>query len=635
MNFKFFWLLFLLALNFLNAQKGKLNLKSIPENLLENTNTTILNQDISISINSQKSYTYKKYLEIKVYNETGLRNIDAKEYYNKSTKIKNINALMYNQYGEKIKDFKQKDFKDQSVLDGFSILTDNRMLYLDFTPTEYPFIIVYTSEIESENTAFIPSWYVVDDSFESILKSSFTINYPTDLGFKYKELNFDDYKIVKTKTTNSISYLAENIPAVKMEELSPSFTKLIPHVIFGLEKFMLEGVEGNATTWKDFGLWMNESLLKNTDEVSNETKQKLLALIGSETDPIKKAKIVYQYIQDKTRYVSIQLGIGGWKPMLAKDVDRLGYGDCKALSNYTRSLLKSVGVDSYYTIVYGDRSKRDLQEDFVSMQGNHAILSIPNNGKLTFLECTSQTTPFGFEGNFTDDRNVLVVKPDGGEIVKTNNYNEKLNYQSIKSSFQIDENNKISGNLIIKSNGIRYDDKYVLEKESKEKIVEFYKDLFPVLSNLKMEKITFTNDKEKIEFTEDIKCSASNYGSKSGNSILFPLNAFNQNIKIPQRYRNRKNPIEISRGLFEEDESEITIPVDYIVDAKPENINIKDKFGEYKVEITVINPSKISYKRSLQINKGFYDKSEYDNFRKFTEQIAKADNSKIVITKKQ
>ena len=58
----------------------------------------------------------------------------------------------------------------------------------------------------------------------------------------------------------------------------------------------------------------------------------------NETDPIEKAKIVYKYMQEKTRYISVQVGIGGFKPMLAKDVDRLGYGDCKALSNYTKAL---------------------------------------------------------------------------------------------------------------------------------------------------------------------------------------------------------------------------------------------------------------------------------------------------------
>jgi hypothetical protein len=55
-------------------------------------------------------------------------------------------------------------------------------------------------------------------------------------------------------------------------------------------------------------------------------------------EPIMKAKLIYDYVQQKSRYVSIQVGIGGWKPMDASDVDRLGYGDCKGLTNYTKAL---------------------------------------------------------------------------------------------------------------------------------------------------------------------------------------------------------------------------------------------------------------------------------------------------------
>jgi hypothetical protein len=65
------------------------------------------------------------------------------------------------------------------------------------------------------------------------------------------------------------------------------------------------------------------------------------------------------------------------------DVDRLGYGDCKGLTNYTKALLEAVDVPSYNTILYGDSYKKDIESDFVSMQGNHMILAIPY-GVITF-----------------------------------------------------------------------------------------------------------------------------------------------------------------------------------------------------------------------------------------------------------
>ena len=633
MTNKFLIVYFFLLLTSVKAQNIEYSSILIPENLKENANSIIRFQSIDINIGSQRAIEIKTKKVITVLNSKGLSNVDAKEYYSESERISSIQAVVYNAMGREIKKIKKGDFKDQSVADGFSILTDGRVLFLDYTPTDYPFTIVFESETKSSNTAFIPSWVPIDDYFESVQKSEINIHFPSDLGFKYKEINFEGRTITKKEQSNVITFTAENIVAEKPEDYSPSSSKILPLVKFGLDKFYLEGKEGSAKNWTDFGVWDYNSLLSDTEELSESTKAKINSLIGSEADPIKKAKIIYQYVQDKTRYVSIQLGIGGWKPMLAKDVDRLGYGDCKALTNYTRVLLKSVGVESFYTVIYGDRSKKDFDTDFVSMQGNHIILALPNKDKMIFLECTSQTTPFGYQGTFTDDRYALLVKPDKGEIIKTNEYSEKASSQISKGSYSIDADGNLYGNLTIKSKGIQYSNKYQLESEPKDKVDAYYKDYFSWVNNLKLEKIKFLNDKETIEFTEDLKLNALNYGSSNGSTMMLPINAFDQNSNVPQRYRNRKNPIEISRGFYDEDEIEVNLPQGYILDAKPDNLEIKDKFGTYKIEIVVQNPSKILYKRSLTINKGTYDKSEYENYRKFREQIAKADNSKIVLTK--
>ena len=69
--------------------------------------------------------------------------------------------------------------------------------------------------------------------------------------------------------------------------------------------------------------------------------------------------------------------------------------------------MESQGIEAYYTIVYGDSNRRDIEEDFIAMQGNHVILNLPNDGNPIWLECTSQKVPFGFIANFTDDRDVL------------------------------------------------------------------------------------------------------------------------------------------------------------------------------------------------------------------------------------
>lgn len=630
----FYTLFFTILTTTFFAQNANYSASKIPPDLLENSNAVVRLKYKNIDIASRKLMTISTKSVVTILNEKGLRHMDASEYFSNSSKIKSIEALILNQESVEIKKIKRRDFKEVSISEG-AIITDNKLLYVDYSPTSYPFTIVFESVVETSNTAFIPSWYPSESTNVSVESSSITINYLAELGFKYKEFNLQSgLQINKVEKDNSITFTANNIPAFKYEEYSPSYQSFFPQVMFGLTKFNLEGVEGVATDWKSFGSWMYGSLLKNTNEIPLNTQTKIKELVGSEKDPIKITKIVYQYVQDKTRYISIQLGIGGWKPMLAKDVDRLGYGDCKALTNYTRSLLEIVGVPSYYTVIYGDSEIRNLQEDFVSMQGNHVILAVPIDNKIHWLECTSQVNPFGFQGDFTDNRLALLIKPEGGEIMRTHEFKTSDNSQISRGNFSVDARGNLQGAVLIKSKGTQYDHKYGNELKSAEDRTKFYKNYFWYINNLKLQKVNFNNNKETVEFQEDIAFEALGYANVSAGRMMFSLNAFNAAKGVPQRYRTRNNPFEIDRGYYDYDEVTINLPPEYQVEAKPDDFEVKDKFGYYKTEYILLADHKLNYKRTYQINPGLYDKSEYEAFRKFKENISKMDNAKIVLIKK-
>ncbi|WP_035653399.1 DUF3857 domain-containing protein [Flavobacterium sp. ASV13] len=625
--------LFLIALNSY-SQKVNYNVTSIPDSLKQNANAVVRLDQMDITIASQRSMIIKKQRIVTVLNEKGLGDIDAYEHYDKTTSINSIEAIVYDVAGNEIKKIKRKDFRDQSAVSGSTLFSDSRVVYLNYTPISYPFTIAYTCETETSNTAFIPRWYFLGGYNASVEKCILNVTFPSDLGFKKKEFQFAGFNIKKTEeTATKLSYVASNILAQKGEDLSPSPSDLFPKIIMGLEKFHLEGVDGTATTWEAFGKWYGDKILTGTTTLPEETKAKMKALVGNEKDPIKKAKIIYDYVQKKSRYVNIAIGIGGWKPMLASDVDRLGYGDCKALSNYTKALLQAVDVPSYNTILYGDSYKSNIQSDFVSMQGNHMILAIPNGDNYTFLECTSQDDPFGYQGTFTDDRDVLIVKPEGGEIVRTKIYEDKGNIQKDKGIYTIDENGNFSGSISITSEGSKYNEKYRIETYQPTEKEAHYKEYWDNINNLKLGKITFSNDKENVRFTEDVQFSAINYASISANKMIFAIDAFNQNTGNIKRIRNRKNPFQIQRGFLDSDEIEVNLPAGFTIEFLPENYELKGKFGEYKTEIIKKENNKLVYKRSMFLNKGKYSNKEYDEFRLFMEQVSKNDNAKIILIK--
>jgi len=620
--------------NLFFAQKSEYTVTTISDSLKNNANAVIRLSDITITISSQNAMIITTKVVTTVLNEFGLRNLNLSENYDKNRKVSKIEAIAYDAFGKELKSFRKKDFKDVSVADGISIFNDNRILYLDYTPTVYPFTMVYESQIETSNTAFIPSWSPVDDYYVSTENTKLTISFKPELKVNFKELNFSKkYLINKTSTNGQINFYSANVQASKKEELAPVFSKVFPLVIFGLDKFHLEGINGVANSWNEMGKWFYDNILNGTTELPEETKVKVKNLVANETDPLKKAEIIYKYVQDKTRYVSIQEGIGGWKPMNAKDVDKLGYGDCKALTNYTRALLNEVGVQSFYSRLYGQNTNKEIYSDLVSFQSNHVILAIPNKNDYLWLECTSQIQPFGFQGGFTGNRNAFLIKPDGGEIVRTKTFDENDNLKQIKGSYKISDDGKITATLKIESFGLQYDNQFQKERLSKEDQIKNYKEEYSNINNISFSKINFINDKNKIKFTEEFELEAKNYAQNVNGKLMFAINAFDQSSYVPKKHRTRELPFEIESGYTDEEEITVTLPYGYVVEAKPNGAELKTEFGSYKIDFIISNNKNIICKRKLIINKGFYESSKFENYRKFRETIAKTDNSKVVISK--
>ena len=627
-------LVFLSIFNSVFSQKTNYSIENIADSLKQNANSIVRLNQVDVVVSSQRNMSINTNRQVTIINENGLAAINAYEYYDNKTKVKSIEAIIYDAKGMETKKIKKKDFRDQSINSEGTMISDSRVIFINYTPTNYPFTIVYSSEVETSNTALIKPFVPINNLNSSIEKSVFNIICPENLGFKFKECNFSNFPIAKSKSSAiQLSYVATNIVAQKEEELSLNFRDLYPIVYFSLENFNLEGVDGSAKNWQEYGQWFSKNILEGTTELSEETKSKIKSLVGLETDLVKKAKIVYQYVQDKTRYVGIQVGLGGFKPTKASEVDRLGYSDCKGLSNYTRALLDVVGVTSFYTELFAGNDKIDLQKDFFSTQGNHAMLCIPNKDKNIFLECTSQDNPFGFQSVFSDDRDVVIIKPDGAEIVRTTIYVNKTNSQISKGKFSISDNGSFSGNVSIITNGSQYARSAVLQKKSPTENEKHYKEYLNNIENLHIEKINFTNNKDLVEFTENITVSSENYGRIIDNKMIFSVNAYNQYNKHFRKIRSRKTAFEIDRGFFDQDEISIDLPMNFQLESLPADFELNSKFGEYKTEIIKKSDGNLIYKRSFFIKKGIYKKSEFEEYRLYLEEISRNDNAKIILSK--
>src|SRR5207248_2743573 len=135
-------------------------------------------------------------------------------------------------------------------------------------------------------------------------------------------------------------------------------------------------------------------------------------------------------------------------------------------------LFKAVDIDSYYCIVKSGSLKRSPLTDFASMnQFDHVILCLPFKNDTTFLECTSQQIPFGFLGDFTDDRDVLACTPEGGKLMHTPKYPAKTNTQQCTANFTLAADGTLSGSMLTSFKGLQYDNRtFLLTEPPKEQV---------------------------------------------------------------------------------------------------------------------------------------------------------------------
>lgn len=178
-----------------------------------------------------------------------------------------------------------------------------------------------------------------------------------------------------------------------------------------------------------YGEWQYK-LLDGRDELTEPFRNKLHGLTAHCSTDREKVKAIYDYLAKTTRYVSIQLGIGGLQPIAASDVCRTGFGDCKGLSNYTRAMLKEIGIPSTYTVI--STTNERLLPDFSSAnQMNHVILQVPLPKDTLWLECTDPSLPFGYIHQGIAGHDALLIEPAGGSIHRLPTYPDSLNTQHI------------------------------------------------------------------------------------------------------------------------------------------------------------------------------------------------------------
>ncbi|MFT6937618.1 MAG: hypothetical protein ACJA1N_001922 [Saprospiraceae bacterium] len=621
--------------NFVIAQIDDYAVSAIPETLKKDAHTVIRYEKTTFEVSSLNKGEIR-YKGIITLMDKKSPYSDVVVFYDKAfDKVELFHIKIYDANGKMVKKIKNKAVSDHSSYSN-DTFNDGRYKYADATYAEYPYTVEYEYKKTRTMTMFYPDWYINRDFEISVEQSEFEIITPKSIQVRHKAKNIEISP--KSKSENGMNYYqfsVRNIPAFLEEPVSPIEDNILPHVFFAPNKFGVANYEGDMSSWEKLGTFSYE-LNEGRDELSDDMRNTINKLIVDAETKEDKIKILYRYLQENMRYVSIQLGVGGWQTFDAKYVERNKYGDCKALTNFMKSMLTEIGIESHAALLRSGDDAYDQTAGFSTADFNHVVLYVPNESKNgTWLECTSSDFPAGVIGSSNEDRFALLVKKEGSQLIRTPTSTKDDN--SLISNIKI--NISKDGTAQIKANqrATGHQDmtyRYYALNESEDNIKRVLQNSFS-LPSFKIKDYALSPSKDIPETDIMLDLEVPKYASKGGKRLFISPNPINQLTYIPREVKTRKLPIENRYAFSDVDVVTIEIPDGYEVESIPEeNLTIENDFGKYAIKFEQ-KENQLIYTRTMERKLFSFPKERYTDYRDFLKAISKADRMKVVLVRNQ
>jgi transglutaminase-like putative cysteine protease len=550
--------------------------------------------------------------------------------YDKFYQLTSLRGLLLDAQGKKIRELKKSDVTDESAITYFSLYEDNRVRTAELYHDVYPYTVVFEYDVNYNGLISWPDWYPQVYG-RPVERSFFEINVPAEMPIRYylREVKTAP-KIATAGNRKILRWEAANLPEWKPEPYSPSWA---PAILTAPTAFEIGGYAGDMSSWNLLGKWYYQ-LCHDRTALPPPALAEAQQLCAAATSPREKARLLYEHLQAKTRYVSVQLGIGGWQPFDPTYVYSRGYGDCKALSNYMVSLLRAVEIEAYPVLILHGESAPEVLADFPSKDFNHVIVCAPMANDTLWLECTSQISPFGHLGAGNENRNVLMVTPEGGKLIRTPKSRAADNRQIRRGVVTLNETGDAKAEVRTLYTGNQQDRvRGALAQSSPLDRENWLRENMGIPSFRLVSADFSAVESKQPEVNLPITLELPRFASRSGTRLFLRPNLMERLTETPPAVKDRKQPVDLDYAFVDTDTISYRLPDSFAVEAMAAPVDIKTPFGRYEASAT-FREGAVEYVRRLEMRGGLYPANLYEAYRQFRNDIARADNMQIVLVRK-
>jgi uncharacterized lipoprotein YehR (DUF1307 family) len=602
----------------------------LPDHLKQNAEAVIRKELVQLYINHKGAVEVEHTRVVTLLNQNGSDMAIWYAHENQFRKQHTLEAVLYDHLGHRLREAGKKEVQPIGNYreSGFS---DYKGLKLDMTYHQYPYTVEFHAKYTLSDFFMLPDFNLqqLNVATES---GRYEINTPADYRYQWKAIHTAvQPTLLEEKGRRIRAWTIENQPALPGEVYNDHFWGQYARILLAPEAVEMEGYHGAFSTWKEAGAFLYQ-LNAGRDALSPIMQAEVRKMIASAQNNREKIAILYRYLQQNHRYVSIQIGIGGWQTFPASFVEEKKYGDCKALSNYMKALLKVAGIEAQLAVTYaGPGGAPPMYPDIPVPEANHMLLYVPSENM--WLECTSRYDPAGYLGSFTSNRDALLLDPEGGRVVRTPALTANDNCQINRAIFVLAENGRATIQLESDMHGVLQE---MLRQQALNTSDEAARRTFLKNSGLnvaQMQDFRVAADPDRPMATLNCAATIDVYAHRSGKRLFVPLHTFNTfECPLPEDTDRRLDLVRQST-YTSQDSLVFIFPEGYTAENIPADVRLNTPYGSYEQHIDQLENG-IVVQRRIRIEQVQAPAAEYQNLRRFYLDCAKADAAQMVLLKK-
>ena len=307
---RFFSIILFFAASAIAVAQEVWRASDIADSLKREAYSVVRDYKAVVTASSQKSMIVHYHRVVTILNKKGedhaLWNCTTDDF----SQLTSFSGKIYDEQGKVRQKLKRSDVHTSQYSE--HLATDNQKNYVEPPVMDYPYTIEYDWEVKSSNgyveyDFFSPVWY----DRQALEKASFKVTVPTGTKIRYMSLPHEQNPQKFEDGKNDV--YVWNMPPMRClidEEYDDHSMYICPSVIAMPYEFVFGESSGILDTWENKGKWFHQ-LAEGRGNLLPADKQKVKELTASCTSDKEKIAALYKYLEDKTRYVSIQLGIGG------------------------------------------------------------------------------------------------------------------------------------------------------------------------------------------------------------------------------------------------------------------------------------------------------------------------------------